>query len=111
MHFLFHIKKRKKSQLHHEKLTNKSVCAYPADHVEFFGSCNWELFVYSYKFEVKESISKAVEQDGDQLRLKIGIFSDKEKHAGMGKYFGDYLILKYNEGGNGELIRPTMSFI
>lgn len=111
MHFLFNIKKTKKSKLNLDKLKNKNICAYPADNVGFFEGDNWELFVYSYNFEVKEEISEAVEQKESQLKVKLGIFSDKNEHAEIGKYFGDYLILKFDEEGNGELIRPAMSFI
>ena len=90
MHFLFHIKKTQTAQLHHDKLKNKNICAYPADNVQFFEGGSWELFAYSYNFEIVEEISEAVEQCGDKLNVKLGVFSDNDEHASMGHYFGDY---------------------
>lgn len=114
MHFLFHIKKSKTANINHEKLNNTNVCAYPADSFKNYESEKWELYVYSYNFEVGKSIDDSVEIKGNKLTLKLGVFTSEKNNildGEGGEYFGDYLILKYDDYGNGEILRPAMSFI
>ena len=114
MHFLFHIKKNRTANINHEKLNNTNVCAYPADSFKNYESEKWELYVYSYNFEVEKSIDDSVEIIGNALTLKLGVFTSEKNNildGEGGDYFGDYLLLSFDDHGNGEIIRPAMSFI